>query len=155
MVGTAFTLLERVLRVVPICRSEKVDPFLRSFVSRPRHDVFKARSKSSFTLRPYQSLRFARPRCRADLRGHHDDLHGSNAVFKACRGAFQPGTLRSSPCPFGANGRDRRPDSETALTTPRGNAISSACVRSSYDKLRIAGISSLPRWISNMYTRFK
>lgn len=97
--------------------------FLRSSVppSVGRHDVFKARSKSSFTLRPYQGLRFARPRRRADLRGHHDDLHGSNAVSKACHAAFQPGRFLRSPRPFGIDKGEaesgNRTDSESALTT--------------------------------------
>lgn len=62
----------------------KVDPFLRQSAGTTSLNC----SKSSLTLRPYQSLRFARPRCEVDLRGHHDDLHGSNAVFKACRSLF-------------------------------------------------------------------
>lgn len=82
----AFTPLERVLRVVSIRRSERLT---RSFVSRPPPRLLNLLEKHQYyTLRPYRSLRFARPRCRADLRGHHDDLHGSNVVFKACRSLF-------------------------------------------------------------------
>ena len=77
----------------------KVDPFLRQSAGTT---VFKLLEKR---VLPYVRIGVygSHDPDAADLRGHHDDLHGSNAVFKACRLLFnleQSRSSRAGACPF-------------------------------------------------------
>lgn len=102
-------------------RIGKVDPFLRQSAGTTVFKMLEKRVLLYVRIGVYGS----HDPDAADLRGHHDDLHGSNAVFKACRLLFSLDSLlncresllaraRLSFCGIIATEADQPPDSEVA-----------------------------------------
>lgn len=83
-------LLERVLRVVSICRSlSVVDPFLRQSDGAAKR-LLRSSKRPFFAFTLVSGVYGSHDPGAADLRGHHDDLHGTDAAYQACR--FDSGT---------------------------------------------------------------
>lgn len=83
-------LLERVLRVVSICRSlSVVDPFLRQSDGAAKR-LLRSSKRPFFAFTLVSRVYGSHDPGTADLRGHHDDLHGTDAAYQACR--FDSGT---------------------------------------------------------------